>query len=428
MKKSFFSLLLTAATFLVFSQQNLNVLFIGNSYTGVNNLPQLVQQVTESAGDELTYNSNTPGGCTFSGHCNNNSINMIEEGGWDYVILQGQSQETAFPNSQVAAETFPFAQQLCEAVYDNCATPVFYMSWGYKYGDTQNGEVFPPIGTYEGMDSLIHLRYMTMAENNDAMVSPVGRVWKYIRENHPEIELYSSDNSHPSYAGSYAAACTFYTTLFRNDPTNISFNGSLSEELANTIKNATKTVVFDDMENWFIGEYDPFLTFNYTCNTAANGISVSFFNSSYTYWDAASIFWDFGDGNFSTENTPIHTYSEAGSYTVTFEITDVCGKKYNGSKEIEVASSGSSVEDFNIESIVVYPNPTHDHVSIRLPNKMYDKKCDFVVYNYSGAIIQSGHISHSTFSINLSDEPSGIFFIRILENHNLIKTLKIIKQ
>ena len=44
------------------------VLFIGNSYTEVNNLPLLVQQVSESAGDRLEYQSNTPGGCRFLQH------------------------------------------------------------------------------------------------------------------------------------------------------------------------------------------------------------------------------------------------------------------------------------------------------------------------------------------------------------------------
>lgn len=69
--------------------------------------------------------------------------------------------------------------------------------------------------TYAGMDSLLHLRYMMMAEDNHAVVSPVGAVWNYIRANFPLIELYSPDESHPSVAGSYAAACCFYTSIFR---------------------------------------------------------------------------------------------------------------------------------------------------------------------------------------------------------------------
>jgi hypothetical protein len=38
------------------------VLFLGNSYTAVNNLPQMVADVASSAGDNLWFDSNTPGG------------------------------------------------------------------------------------------------------------------------------------------------------------------------------------------------------------------------------------------------------------------------------------------------------------------------------------------------------------------------------
>jgi len=41
--------------------------------------------------------------------------------------------------------------------------------------------------------------------------------------------------------------------------------------------------------------------------------------------DAVSYLWDFGDGNFSTEENPVHIYQEAGEYTVGLSITDAGG-------------------------------------------------------------------------------------------------------
>lgn len=71
---------------------------------------------------------------------------------------------------------------------------------GKKEGDAGNCPFWPPVCTYSGMDSLLNLRYRMMAEDNDALLSPVGQVWHYIRDNHPEIELYNADMSHPSSA------------------------------------------------------------------------------------------------------------------------------------------------------------------------------------------------------------------------------------
>ena len=52
-----------------------------------------------------------------------------------------------------------------------------------------------------------------MANDNKALLSPVGAVWKYLRNNNPGISLYQSDESHPTLAGSYAAACCFYALI-----------------------------------------------------------------------------------------------------------------------------------------------------------------------------------------------------------------------
>jgi gliding motility-associated-like protein len=107
------------------------------------------------------------------------------------------------------------------------------------------------------MDDLTRERYMYMANANSAMVSPVGAVWRYIRKNYPSIGLYDPDGSHPSAAGSYAAACTFYTTIFRKDPRLVTYNYTLSSSDADEIKNAAKLVVLDSLSTWHIGQYDP---------------------------------------------------------------------------------------------------------------------------------------------------------------------------
>ena len=77
----------------LFAQDTLRVLFLGNSYTSFNNLPQLVQSLSGSAGKTLIIDSNMPGGMTVSGHVNNaTSIAKISQGNWDYVVIQEQSQ------------------------------------------------------------------------------------------------------------------------------------------------------------------------------------------------------------------------------------------------------------------------------------------------------------------------------------------------
>ncbi|MFA7106988.1 MAG: hypothetical protein WC154_06755, partial [Candidatus Izemoplasmatales bacterium] len=245
-KQILLSILLLTLLASVFAQTSKRVLFLGNSYTSVNNLPQMITDLAASAGDNVVIDSNTPGGQTFQGHSTNStSLQKIMLGNWDFVVLQEQSQRPSFPDSQVEVEVFPYAHILDSLinVYNSCGETMFYMTWGRKNGDADNCVSWPPLCTYEGMDSLLNLRYMMMANNENAVVSPVGAVWKYLRQNHPLIELYQSDESHPSLAGSYAAACCFYTSIFRKDPMLITNDYALPAADAANIRAAVKTIV-----------------------------------------------------------------------------------------------------------------------------------------------------------------------------------------
>lgn len=55
-----------------------------------------------------------------------------------------------------------------------------------------------------------------------------------------------------------------------------------------------------------------------------DGITVQFTNYS---TDATTYMWDFGDGNTSTEENPLHVYAESGNYIITFTATGEGGSK-----------------------------------------------------------------------------------------------------
>ncbi len=57
---------------------------------------------------------------------------------------------------------------------------------------------------------------------------------------------------------------------------------------------------------------NPIASFQYAVSTT-NFLQVTFTNFSQ---NAASYEWNFGDGQTSTEASPVHTYAAAGNYTV----------------------------------------------------------------------------------------------------------------
>ncbi|HOY31205.1 MAG TPA: PKD domain-containing protein [Bacteroidales bacterium] len=388
------------------------VLFIGNSYTYVNNLPQMVADVAVSAGDTLFFDSNAIGGYTFQMHTTNaTTLNKISIGNWDYVVLQEQSQLPSFPISQVEAECFPYANKLDSLINagNPCAETVLFMTWGRKNGDASNCGFWPPVCTYNGMDSLLNQRYRMMADSNDAILSPVGAVWHYIRQNYPAIELYNSDESHPSVAGTYAAACCFYSALFRKDPALITFNSSLSVADAENIRNAVKLIVYDSLMNWHIGEYDPSASFSYAVSGAHQ---VTFTNSSA---HADSFSWNFGDGNTAVDVNPTHTYPMDGTYTVTL-VAVRCGLQDTTEQIINVTPMGVSLENQSVAgSWNVYPNPAQASLTVR----KNDPACVFYkIFSPAGIEMLSGIIERVETIIDINKIPGGLYIIQLFNEKN----------
>lgn len=392
------------------------VLFLGNSYTNTNNLPGLIASAAQSTNDVLIYDSHTPGGFRLSDHVvNATSLAKIAQGTWDFVVLQEQSQLPSFPINQVNALVFPYADDLNTLIttQNPCAETVFYMTWGRQNGDSQNCAAHPPVCTYTGMDDLLRERYMTMATNEAAIVSPVGAVWRYLRTNHPNLNLYSADGSHPSLLGSYAAACTFYTTLFRKDPTLIGFESTLSAADAQLIKQVVKTVVYNQFATWFIGTYDPVAAFTFTNPT---GTSVQFFNQS---TGATSYLWDFGDGTTATSAQPSHTYTQNGVYTVTLTVTH-CGLTSVTQQVINTSVLHVASPNPPKITLVVSPNPVTTTLSLQSNALIEHVK----VYDASGRLVQL--LSGNLTAVDCSSWAPGMYWLSVATTEGNY-TQKIIK-
>lgn len=302
----------------VSAQDSISVLFIGNSYVYSNDLPGMLSQLTSNLGKKITVDSKVNGGYTFSNHANDpQTYTKLHAKPWDVVVLQGQSQEPSFPDGQVNSQTFPPAMRLADSVYANnpCGNVMYFMTWGRKNGDSQ----WSGINTFEKMNSRLYSAYMRLADSsNHAMVSPVGSVWAYVRANHPSIELYVPDESHPSVAGTYLAACTFYTSLFQSSSVGATYYGGLDAATAEILQQAS-THVLDSLQKFHLHPVSKptQALFSYT----NNGLDVVFHNESIR---ANTYQWSFGDGMTSSSEHPQHTYNAAGAYDVELIAESVC--------------------------------------------------------------------------------------------------------
>ncbi|NDV57187.1 SGNH/GDSL hydrolase family protein [Bacteroides sp. 519] len=241
---SIFTLLvtITVASYAQLQTDSIKVLFIGNSYTNYNRLPWLVQNIAHSDGIPLSVTMVEHGGWTLEKHAScEETLNAIKKGGWDFVVLQEQSQAPAREEEWVSKNVYPYAQKLdsLRKIYCPNGKTVFYMTWGH-YNES-----------YPIMQQKLANTYLGMAKRFRACCAPVGLAWRqYFCENHSG-ELHDSDKSHPNLRGSYLAASVFYTTFF-GKPFQSSYTAGLPANEAQYLQKLAQKIVLENPEEYIV--------------------------------------------------------------------------------------------------------------------------------------------------------------------------------
>ena len=255
------TLLLTIAILLFkasFSQEEIRVLFLGNSYTYVNDLPKIIEDIATNENKVFKHASVTPGGCTLFQHVESQtSLSKIRQGNWDFVVLQEQSQLPVIDYYRHNTLK-PSYKALYDSImlYNPNAKVVGYMTWGRRYGGQQCvnfGEGLycsADFVDFNHMQDTLTAAYCENAYATNSYVAPVGEAWKAALATDPSLVLHSNDNSHPSYDGSYLAACVFYSVFWNKTPIGIYHDKQIDEAKAELLQTIANDVFFNNLDKW----------------------------------------------------------------------------------------------------------------------------------------------------------------------------------
>ena len=176
------------------------VLFIGNSFTYVNGgIDQQLKGLAPSA----TTGTVTAGGFRLSDHwARGEAVTQIRGGRWAYVVMQEQSQTPVV--GRWAFEQYARAFDL--EVRAAGGTTILLMTWerpdSVQYGVTTAGlaQAYDAVGAALGVK-----------------VAPAGLAFAEALRERPDLVLTSQDG-HPTLAGTYLAACVLYGVIYGRSP------------------------------------------------------------------------------------------------------------------------------------------------------------------------------------------------------------------
>jgi hypothetical protein len=215
------------------------VLFIGNSYTGVNKLPDVFLEVVKSGGRPApVVKSSTPGGRTLKQHLAiAGSMKLVDEGGWDVVVLQGQSQEPAIAekDESVRKDFQESAAALC--VHVRAKSPkakiFFYETWARHADYWKAAKKGPDVGADpKEMQARLRKWYGVVASDNGATFVPCGDAWELNYASAAPVRLHTSDHSHPEFVGTYLNALIFFGKIYDVKAPAPNWNGKLDDAQA----------------------------------------------------------------------------------------------------------------------------------------------------------------------------------------------------
>jgi hypothetical protein len=91
-----------------------------------------------------------------------------------------------------------------------------------------------------------------------------------------------------------------------------------------------------------------------------------------------------------------------------------------------ICDTTAQIENLNLSSFNIYPNPTNDFVFIESPN---ERTFQINILTAQGTLLKSIQNSNSTrTSISFENLPKGMYFIQIKNDNQTFTTQKIIVQ
>lgn len=199
----------------------LRVLLVGNSYSRFNDLPQVLDQVAASVpgGPALHADIAFKAGVGLRTHWERGvALRMLREGHYTDVVLQGHSRAVF----DWPSEMLDYAARFAREIQARGARPWLFETWArapesplYKLGK----DARTPLDMQSRIDAL----YNRAAQRIGARVAPVGDAWLIAVARWPHLRLHRSDDSHPTFRGTYLTACVLYGALTGRSPADIPY-------------------------------------------------------------------------------------------------------------------------------------------------------------------------------------------------------------
>jgi len=388
----------------IWGQDTTKVLFIGNSFTSQNNLPNLFFELAQGAGKNVVIASHMPGGISVGDTVQGTSAHMfnpvvyalIKSNNWDYLVLQDNQGRFCLPYGHFSGSSLVIEGHLkildSLLYYHPCAHMLWYAGYGPKDG-------YPPYGnTGIALIDSIYQNYQFLNDTAQQIIAPIGPAFKRIITQNPSMDLWSSDAVHPSLFGSTLVANVIYASIFKSSPMQSTYNPGITSFEDSLLKSVAFETTIDSMNYTGLNEITPTIT------QVGNLLNVSGFQNCEWYFNGMPYL----------SNNCESTINQNGLYYAIVNDNNGCSyitlsQQYN--------TTGHQ-EDLK-NSLLIYPNPVEDVLFIQSTINYLNYK----ITDINGKLLITDHKK----MVDVSYLNTGIYFLTIAYKEDFIH-LKLMKK
>ncbi|HBW85957.1 MAG TPA: hypothetical protein DEF82_04210 [Crocinitomicaceae bacterium] len=182
--------------------------------------------------------------------------------------------------------------------------------------------------------------------------------------------------------------------MFRKSSIGATYIAGLDVNTASILQEVASFSVVDSLNLWNLVSPDSLTYATFTFNVSGNSVA---FVPDFDHVNTWS--WDFGDGNLSQDQQPLHVYNTPGIYTVTLTASGPCGTTTH---EESITIHASELNESDVHPLFAQL----DENSFRLLSKI--GPVNIKIYNTQGALEIEG-IRNNTDVISFSK--SGVYFL-----------------
>jgi hypothetical protein len=205
------------------------ILFIGNQFTFLYNMPLIVEAMGDSADlSRLSVDMVAYADFNLRDHqLNGAAVPAINSEGWEFVVLQQGPSATDAARDQLREAT----KALSSMIRARNARPALYMTWPASNAQAD----FPRV-----IES-----YTLAASDVNGLLFPVAVAWQAAMRRDSSIPLYLGDGVNPSAYGSYLAAAVMFSKIYNRTPVGLPSRLLLRNGDVITIPAAQAAVLLD---------------------------------------------------------------------------------------------------------------------------------------------------------------------------------------